>query len=315
MGCRLKTGGGGGSPLAVDWFVEDGVDDVVVEGHRLLDEGCCRASEVAEDGEVVGAAEDEVCEGGLGLRESTGWRRLTMHHVDAAVEAEVDAELHESSRRQAPLTRKPDGAIPELPQELHDVLHPRHVLGILPVVRVIPLGQLLERLRVHGIRLAHQRRQATEIERLPQPLWIKGQVRRDAETAKALARDAPLPLLLGPALRQRQPHSLRILHNRVRPERLQIVDLRLLVAAQAQRARGDRGAEARAALVEHQELVAAVQDLVGPGDVLGGAAAEARAALQEEQPGQLLFGVVLDGSGVGGLLGFAGGAGEEADGP
>ena len=118
-------------------------------------------------------------------------------------------------------------------------------------------------------------------ERLGEALRRLGQVVDDAETAEALAEDAPL---LDPKL---VADRLRVANDRVGPEVGQIVGL--LLSRQV-RKRADRSRSAGAALVEQEQPVV-LERVLPPGvfDQLEQAGRfTAGTALEEDEPGQLV---------------------------
>ena len=126
-----------------------------------------------------------------------------------------------------------------------------------------------------------------------------------------MTHDGPFLLLWRIGSGKGLSDGLAVLDDAIGAEGLEIARLNRIISPQAQRAVRDGGAEACAALVKTEDLVAAVQHRVGPWEVLRRAALKARAALEIDEPRQLLLGVGL--GGIGGLFGLAGTAGKELD--
>ena len=82
----------------------------------------------------------------------------------------------------------------------------------------------------------------------------QGKVGHSAEPPKALADDAPFALVLGVIRHEAATNGLAIAHNAIRAEILHILCLFDSIALAGKRACCDGRAEARATLVEEQDL-------------------------------------------------------------
>ena len=187
-----------------------------------------------------------------------------------------------------------------------------HILGVFGVIGFVPLNELLVCGCVDLVGGAVDGSKAASQEGLPEAMGILGKIGQAHEAAKRLPEDGPRFLFGLEALGQTQAHSFQVANDAVGTEQLEVVGL-VLGAALCNHGRGiDGSAEAGAAVVQKQDLVASVESNLGEGVILGLAVPEAGPALKIDEIGQrILFRELGSGQGKDGTLVLCDTAAEE----
>ncbi|BAS08858.1 hypothetical protein AHiyo4_22800 [Arthrobacter sp. Hiyo4] len=167
-----------------------------------------------------------------------------------------------------------------------DRVHCPAVLRVPAEVLGVAGGNARERGAVDVVGMAGERRKSARDESLLQPVRGKRQVRQRAESAVALAVDAP------GAGAERRADELRVGHDGISTEMLEVCSLCLGRSARGQRVPVKGGRQAGTALVQHQDPEVPGSRFAPTAQRSQPVAASARPALEEHQPGKL-FGFSL----------------------